>query len=122
MGKERDTRGLTNEIAITRVEEIAPFPFDVIRSETAKYSSAEIQWVQEEHKNHGYWYHVQPRIETSLMEGDERRPSYAGRCQSSSPATGVKRQHYVEQMKMMEDAMSLAYKTAMLVRALNKHL
>ena len=105
--KEREARGLTQDIAITRVEQISPFPFDVVRDEMIKYSNAEIQWVQEEHKNHGYWYHVQPRIEASLLEGDERRPSYAGRCQSASPATGNKRHHVVEQESLMEDAMTL---------------
>merc|ERR1711962_1122975 len=105
--KEREARGLTQDIAITRVEQISPFPFDVVRDEMLKYSNAEIQWVQEEHKNHGYWYHVQPRIEASLLEGDERRPSYAGRCQSASPATGNKRHHVVEQESLMEDAMTL---------------
>ena len=43
----------------------------MVRDECAKYPNAEIQWVQEEHKNYGYWQHVQPRIETST--GKTRR-------------------------------------------------
>jgi len=104
--KERDTRGLTNDIAITRIEQISPWPFDLVSEEIAKYPNAELQWVQEEHKNHGYWQHVQPRIETCNTH-DSRRPSYAGRAQSASPATGNKRTHVLEQETLMEDAMRL---------------
>ena len=103
--KERKARGLEKDIAITRLEQLSPFPFDVVREELLKYSNAKIQWVQEEHKNHGYWYHVEPRIETSAA--CERRVSYAGRSQSSSPATGNKRQHVVEQERLMDEAMTL---------------
>ena len=45
----------------------------MVREECAKYPNASIQWVQEEHKNNGYWSHVQPRIETAA--GDNRRAS-----------------------------------------------
>jgi 2-oxoglutarate dehydrogenase E1 component len=103
--KERDARGLTNDIAVTRLEQISPFPFDSVREEIAKYPNAEIQWLQEEHKNHGYWQHVQPRIETACL--DDRRPSYAGRQCASAPATGNKRQHTTEQKALMEDAMHI---------------
>jgi len=103
--KEREQRGLTNDIAITRVEQLAPFPFDLVRDEVSKYSNAEVQWLQEEHKNHGYWPHVEPRIATCLTDG--RRPSYAGRQQSASPATGNKRQHVIEQATLLENALQL---------------
>jgi len=103
--KEREARGLTNDIAITRVEQISPWPFDLVCKELGKYPNASVQWVQEEHKNHGYWQHVQPRIETCV--GEDRRPTYAGRAQSASPATGNKRQHVLEQETLMNDAMAL---------------
>lgn len=103
--KEREQKGLHNDIAITRIEQIAPFPFDLVREEVEKYPNAEIQWIQEEHKNHGYWQHVQPRIETSTLDG--RRPTYGGRQTSASPATGNKRQHVIEQNHLLQDAMLL---------------
>jgi len=104
--KERDQNDLTGDIAITRLEQISPFPFDLVREEIAKYPNAEIQWVQEEHKNHGYWQHVQPRIETSCL--DDRRPSYVGRPTSASPATGNKKQHVVEHKNLMEYSIKIA--------------
>lgn len=103
--KERDQRGLTNDIAITRIEQLSPFPFDLVRDECAKYPNAEITWSQEEHKNYGYWSHVQPRIETST--GKTRRATYAGRATAASPATGNKKQHVGEQNHVMDSTLAL---------------
>lgn len=47
---ERTKRGI-NDIAIVRVEQIAPFPFRYIEPSLARYSNAQVQWVQEEPKN-----------------------------------------------------------------------
>jgi 2-oxoglutarate dehydrogenase complex dehydrogenase (E1) component-like enzyme len=41
------------DIAIARVEQIAPFPFDRVAEEAKKYTDAEVYWVQEEPKNMG---------------------------------------------------------------------
>lgn len=106
IAKERERLGLTSDIAITRLEQISPFPFDIVREEIAKYPNAEIQWVQEEHKNHGYWQHVQQRIETSCLDG--RRPSYGGRPTASAPATGNKKQHLTEVKNILESSMALS--------------
>ncbi|XP_065652438.1 2-oxoglutarate dehydrogenase complex component E1 isoform X2 [Hydra vulgaris] len=103
--KERKHRGLDNDIAITRIEQLSPFPFDLVRKECAKYQNASLQWVQEEHKNHGAWQHMQPRIETST--GNSRRATYAGRSTASAPATGNKKQHMVEQQFVVDSALSL---------------
>jgi len=39
--KERASRGLVNDIAITRVEQICPFPWDLLTEEIKKYPNAE---------------------------------------------------------------------------------
>ncbi|XP_070385494.1 2-oxoglutarate dehydrogenase complex component E1-like [Dermacentor albipictus] len=62
--KERRTRNLDSEVAITRVEQLCPFPFDLVKQEVDRYPNAEISWVQEEHKNQGSWYFIQPRLQT----------------------------------------------------------
>ena len=41
------------EITIIRVEQIAPFPYDLVGPAVAKYTAAELVWVQEEPKNQG---------------------------------------------------------------------
>lgn len=45
--------GLASKIAIIRIEQLAPFPFDLIRLELEKYPNAKICFAQEEHKNRG---------------------------------------------------------------------
>ncbi|GLV41368.1 Oxoglutarate dehydrogenase [Carabus blaptoides fortunei] len=102
--KYRDEKGLTNEIAITRVEQVSPFPYDLIKKECALYSNAQLCWAQEEHKNQGCWSYVQPRFGTALTR--TRDISYAGRPTSSSPATGSKAQHLKELAALLNDAMA----------------
>ena len=47
---EREKRGI-NDIAIVRVEQLAPFPFRSLEPVVSRYSNAQVQWVQEEPKN-----------------------------------------------------------------------
>ncbi|KAL1139167.1 hypothetical protein AAG570_009227 [Ranatra chinensis] len=64
--KARNERQLDRDIAITRVEQISPFPYDLVKAECAKYPNATFVWSQEEHKNQGCWSYVQPRFHTAL--------------------------------------------------------
>ncbi|CAB4045740.1 2-oxoglutarate dehydrogenase-like, mitochondrial, partial [Paramuricea clavata] len=84
--KARDEKKLDSDIAITRVEQLCPFPFDYIKEETEKYRNAEITWTQEEPKNMGYWSYVKPRIETAT--GHAKKVWYAGRPPAAAVATG----------------------------------
>ncbi|KAH9644301.1 hypothetical protein HF086_003800 [Spodoptera exigua] len=65
--KHRREKGLEKDIAIVRVEQISPFPYDLIKAEIEKYPNANIVWSQEEHKNSGYWGYVEPRFRTLLQ-------------------------------------------------------
>ena len=78
-----------DRIAIARVEQICPFPYDGVIAEMAKYPNARVTWVQEEHKNMGAWSYVQPRFETAT--GHKTKIAYVGRNVSPSPATGTLR-------------------------------
>uniref|UniRef100_A0A182PER0 2-oxoglutarate dehydrogenase, mitochondrial n=1 Tax=Anopheles epiroticus TaxID=199890 RepID=A0A182PER0_9DIPT len=64
--KARRDRKLDNDIAISRIEQISPFPYDLVKAECAKYPNAELVWAQEEHKNQGCWTYVQPRFDTAI--------------------------------------------------------
>ncbi|XP_016658311.1 2-oxoglutarate dehydrogenase, mitochondrial isoform X5 [Acyrthosiphon pisum] len=64
--KAREEHNLVDTVAIARVEQISPFPFDLVKQECAKYPNADILWSQEEHKNQGPWPYVQPRFHTVL--------------------------------------------------------
>ena len=53
------------DVAIVRVEQIAPFPFDLVAAEMARYPNASVTFVQEEPRNMGAWTYVAPRIATA---------------------------------------------------------
>jgi len=100
--KARSERELESQVAIARVEQISPFPYDLVRAEVAKYPDAEIVWVQEEHKNSGAWTYVKPRMSNLL----HREIKYAGRCTAASTATGSKHIHLKEQNQLFQDALA----------------
>jgi 2-oxoglutarate dehydrogenase E1 component len=70
----------------------------------------EVVWCQEEPKNNGSWFFVEPLIEDAIAQG--RRPvaraRYAGRSASASPATGLAKRHAAEQAALVADALSLS--------------
>lgn len=103
--KARTERKLEDKIAIARVEQISPFPYDLVKKEAAKYSNAELVWAQEEAKNQGAWTYVQPRFHTAL--NGIRTVLYAGRATASSPATGSKMQHLKELKQLLDDSLNL---------------
>lgn len=100
------------DTAITRIEELHPFPWRELRANLEKYPNAKsVVWAQEEHYNGGAWGYVRDRVDAVLREiGGEkegRRVVYAGRGLSASTATGVKRVHEAEEKKLLEDAFAV---------------
>lgn len=105
---ERTKRGIT-DVAIIRIEQLAPFPWDHVADECARYKNATVTWVQEEPKNMGPWAFVQPRIATATrtLNNHEVRPSYVGRKPSAATATGLGgRAHTAEVQAIMDEAMA----------------
>jgi len=103
--KARSEKKLDQDIAIARVEQISPFPYDLVKKECAKYPNAVLSWAQEEPKNQGSWTYVQPRFNTTL--NGSRDISYTGRPTAASPATGSKMQHLRELKAFLDDAMAV---------------
>merc|ERR1711907_748034 len=100
--KHRTDNNIDN-VAIGRVEQISPFPFDGVREMAEQYPNAEIVWCQEEPRNMGAWSYVNPRIETALRHSSshsEARPRYVGRKPCASVASGDKKVHYAEQEEL----------------------
>lgn len=64
--KERAARGQEAEVAITRIEQICPFPFDLVSEEIKKYPNADLLWSQEEHKNQGWYGFIQQNFDCVL--------------------------------------------------------
>lgn len=92
--KAREERNRTETVAVCRVEQISPFPFDLVEEQCVKYGKADVMWTQEEPKNNGAWMYVQPRFGTVLKDGRSIR--YTGRAVAASPATGNKVQNAAE--------------------------
>lgn len=103
--KERKARNLEGDVAISRVEQLCPFPFDLVKQEVDRYPNADICWVQEEHKNQGYWSFIQPRLQT--VTANQMPIQYIGRNVSPSTATGSKHVHKKEFEKLLNDSFSV---------------
>ncbi|XP_078055638.1 2-oxoglutarate dehydrogenase-like, mitochondrial [Mustelus asterias] len=105
LAKERANRKMEEEVAIVRLEQISPFPFDLLKVEINKYPSAELVWCQEEHKNIGYYDYVRPRFRVTVRF---KRPVwYVGRDPSPAPATGNKNTHLIELQELLDTSFNL---------------
>ncbi|XP_036766185.1 2-oxoglutarate dehydrogenase complex component E1 isoform X1 [Manis pentadactyla] len=103
--RERKARGVAEQVAITRIEQLSPFPFDLLLQEVHKYPNAELAWCQEEHKNQGYYDYVKPRLRTTI---NRAKPVwYAGRDPAAAPATGNKKTHLTELQRLLDTAFDL---------------
>lgn len=102
----RESAGIT-DVVFVRLEQVAPFPFDLVGPALARYTNAEIIWCQEEPKNMGAWGYVHPRLLTTMREnGLPVKPvSFVGRKPSSSPASGGYKLHQQEQKEIVEEAL-----------------
>lgn len=96
---------IVNDVAIVRIEQLSPFPFDRVAENMKKYPNAQVFWTQEEPKNYGAWNHFYFRAKTCLRHiGREGSPiHYVGRASSASPATGFSKIHKEEQDKIVHD-------------------
>lgn len=99
------------DAAITRIEQLNPFPWAQLRENLDMYPNAKtIVWCQEEPLNAGAWSFTQPRIETLLNETkyhDHKHVMYAGRNPSASVATGLKASHMKEELDLLDVAFSV---------------
>ncbi|XP_035760694.1 2-oxoglutarate dehydrogenase-like, mitochondrial [Neolamprologus brichardi] len=106
LAKERKQQNLDRDVAIIRLEQISPFPFDLVSEEVEKYTNAELVWCQEEHKNMGYYDYVRPRFLTVVAN---KKPIwYVGRDPAAAPATGNKSTHLNELRKFMDTAFNMS--------------
>lgn len=108
--KHRETQGI-KDVAITRIEQLNPFPWQQLKENLDSYPNAEtIVWAQEEPLNAGGWSFTQPRIETLLNQTEyhnRRHVMYAGRDPSASVATGLKKAHTKEEKDLLEHAFTV---------------
>ena len=100
--RERSGR---EDIYILRVEQLYPFPADVIAEYAARFAHLDaVVWCQEEPRNAGAWHFVARPIEDALG----RRALYAGRAAAAATATGLAKRHNAEQAKLIAEALGAA--------------
>ena len=104
--EEREKRG-ENRIQILRIEQLYPFPENVLAQELNRFPKAELVWCQEEPKNQGAWNFIKPRIEETVAKlGGKGTPRYAGRPEYASTAAGLMKQHLAELAAFLNEALS----------------
>ena len=107
LAEARDEIG-RDDVYILRVEQLYPWPGDAI----AEYIAAmprldEVVWAQEEPKNAGAWFFVEPLLEDLLTGVGARvaRAEYAGRPATAATATGLASRHAKEQQALVAAAL-----------------
>jgi 2-oxoglutarate dehydrogenase E1 component len=105
--EEREKRGI-DDIYLLRIEQLFPFPTKALVHELSRFKDAEMVWCQEEPRNMGAWFFVDPFLDWVLnnIEARVRRPRYAGRPASASTAVGQMSKHLAQLKAFLDDALS----------------
>src|SRR5690606_28413005 len=107
--QQRDEEKL-DDVSIVRIEQIYPFPGEPLAVRLKRMTNLEqVVWCQEEPRNNGAWFFVESRIEDALIAAGHEgmRPTYAGREEAASPATGYANRHKIQQEALVKDALGL---------------
>ena len=98
-----EQRQTERHIAICRIEQLYPFPADVVASVLRGYPNAEdVVWLQEEPINMGAWDFFRPAFE-ELLDG-HLPVRYLGRPRSASPSEGSLAWHLINQKMLVAEA------------------
>ncbi|NDK56772.1 2-oxoglutarate dehydrogenase E1 component [Pontibacter fetidus] len=97
---EEQQKSGRKDVAIIRMEQLAPFPKVQLEAELSKYKNAKVYWVQEEPENMGAWTYIL-RIMRNGVE------DVVARKASASPATGYLKVHAKEQQELIARAFAI---------------
>jgi 2-oxoglutarate dehydrogenase E1 component len=99
---EAQEQGIRDDVAIVRLEQMYPTPYEQLEKIRDKYKKAEFIWVQEEPENMGAWPFIARTFRKSKFDFD-----VIARKASSSPATGFAKQHIAEQTAIVAKAFEI---------------
>jgi 2-oxoglutarate dehydrogenase E1 component len=104
--EEREKRGI-DDIYLLRVEQLFPFPTKALVGELSRFKQAEMVWCQEEPRNMGAWFFIDPFMDWILnqIQAKHRRPRYAGRPASAATAVGVMSKHLAQLKQFLDEAL-----------------
>jgi 2-oxoglutarate dehydrogenase E1 component len=103
--EEREKRGI-DDVYLMRLEQLYPFPAKSLCHELGRFRQADIVWCQEEPRNMGAWFFVEPFLEWVLKQTGARcdRPRYVGRPASAATATGLMSKHLQQLQAFLDEA------------------
>lgn len=101
---ERSKRKLENEVAIVRLEQLYPFPDELLKKELAKYKNAsQFIWGQEEPYNQGAWVQIREALDLCVKSSKTSNSgvnavankgfSAVTRPSAAAPACGLSSMH-----------------------------
>ncbi|OQP42965.1 2-oxoglutarate dehydrogenase E1 component [Niastella yeongjuensis] len=97
---QRQQENKRGDVAIVRIEQLYPTPFDELKHIKEKYTAAtEFIWVQEEPENMGAWPYLCRKLHNYNLN-----LQIIARPEASSPATGFSKQHVAEQTEIVNRA------------------
>jgi 2-oxoglutarate dehydrogenase E1 component len=98
------------DVGVARVEQLYPFPLELVTSLIASYPGVrELVWVQEEPQNMGAWRSIRHRLEEAGAQAapDADRVQYIGRPWRASTSEGYPTLHHFEQGRIVAEALGL---------------
>lgn len=102
LAKRRENK--QTDVAIIRIEQLYPFPYEAFKAELQKYAQAkEVVWCQEEPMNQGAWYIGRHRL-VECMRSDQTL-IYAGREAMAATAPGYPALHNKQQNALVDAAL-----------------
>jgi len=103
--EEREARRIS-DVYLLRVEQIYPLPLRSLVTALSRFKQADVVWCQEEPRNMGAWFFVEPYLEWALgqVNGAAKRARYVGRPASASTAAGALPKHQAQLKSFLDDA------------------
>ncbi len=101
---EREKRGV-DDVYLLRCEQLYPFPLKQLVRHLSRFKKAEVVWCQEEPKNMGAWFFVEPYLEWVLgqVSGKSKRARFAGRPAAAATATGLMSKHLAQLKAFLDE-------------------
>ena len=105
--KDRQNSEQKDNIAIVRIEQLYPFPYDDLEEVLMKYNNVkDIVWCQEEPQNQGAWFSHRHRLQRVLDRlGKNKEITLVSRPPAAAPAVGMMKLHLEQQSNLVTEAL-----------------
>jgi len=103
---EKRNKEKHHDIAIIRIEQLYPFPYDDLEEILLRYQNVhEYIWCQEEPLNQGAWFSHRHRIQRVLDRlGNNNEVKLVSRPPAAAPAVGLMKLHLKQQETLINEA------------------